>query len=539
MAWAVENRFNIGGIKTVDTRIGKKERLNTMRNLIARDAWDKLSEGERIDAIKTRDKKVTTDMRNESQADKVSKQVAFAHKFSKYDEIFFPHAIDFRGRIYPIPCAVNPQADKLGQALLEFAHGEPLGETGRYWLAVQGANTYGQGKDKLKMDERVAFIEGMTQEINDIASNPLKYRDLWCPVDDKGKCKTAEPFEFLKFCFEWSDMLKLSDSTKFVSRISVKLDATCSGLQHYSAMLRDERGALATNIGDNEERQDIYNEAGNEAKGIILDELVSINVPVEKQWKRSFIDCITRDIAKPPCMTLPYGVSTFGITDKLIEQSKEGKLVNAYFDQESNGKERMGKLRWFAQKLEQGVADTVPSAVEAMSWLKACDKILGKSLPEDVHYEFRSPVGLSIKQARKKERTKRLESFFGVSKIRIQYSTRIKEKAIDRAKSNTSIAPNFVHAQDASHLTNVALRAKRELGLKSFSFIHDSFGVHPSEMCDFLPIIKQEFHKLYSGDRLNELRTYWQDRYEVELPPAPTQGKFNVDSILDSKFIFS
>ena len=268
MAWCVDNRFDIGGITTVDTRIGKLERHRTLRNLVADDEWSTLSKDAQVKAIKERDKRVADTMRRESKADKVSKQVAFAQEFSKYDELYFPHAIDFRGRIYPIPCAVNPQADKLGQSLLEFAHGEPLGENGRYWLAVHGANTY--GNDKVPFAERVAFIEGLSEEIQYIASEPLKSREMWSNL--------SEPWAFLSFCFEWSEMLKMSDATKFVSRIAVKLDATCSGLQHYSAMLRDERGALATNIGKNEERHDIYTEAGDETKGLILDAIT------RKEW---------------------------------------------------------------------------------------------------------------------------------------------------------------------------------------------------------------------------------------------------------------
>ena len=210
-----------------------------------------------------------------------------------------------------------------------------------------------------------------------------------------------------------------------------------------------------------------------------------------------------------------------------------------YIDKESNGKEKLSKLRWFAMKLEEGVADTVPSAVEAMNWLKTCDKILGKALPANEYFEFPSPIGFMVKQARLKETTKRFKTFFGAERVRVDLSVSLKGKEINRAKSNTSIAPNFVHSQDASHLTNVALRTKRELGLKSYSFIHDSFGVHPSETGDFLQVIKEEFHKLYEGNRLDQLRTYWCERYNVELPEAPTQGQFNIDDVLNSVFIFS
>jgi DNA-directed RNA polymerase len=422
--------------------------------------------------------------------------------------------------------------------LLKFAHGEPLGNEGRYWLAVHGANTF--GNDKVSFNERVAFIEDKTEEIKLIALDALKMRHAWCPMDDKGKCTVDDPWGYLAFCFEWAKMSNMSDHTKFVSHLPVKLDATCSGLQHFSAMLRDEFGATATNVGDNTTRNDIYTLAGDATKKAIENELVCIILPEEKQLKRSFIPVLNnRKIPKNPCMTLPYGVSTFGITDKLIEQAEEGLLDEAYVDSKSNSKEKLGHYRWFAQKLEEGVSTVVPSAVEAMDWLKKCDKVLSKSLQPSEYYEFISPIGLPVKQCSLKQNVKRVAGFFGVEKIRIRFDVRSSVDQINRAKSQTSIAPNFVHAQDASHLCNVAVRVRQELGLKSCSFIHDSFGVHPSETSAFLRVIKEEFHKLYTGDRLNEVKEYWEETYKVELPAPPTQGKFNIDSILDSVFIFS
>lgn len=43
--------------------------------------------------------------------------------------------------------------------------------------------------------------------------------------------------------------------------MAVALDGTCSGIQHYSAMLRDEVGALATNVKmlpGTTQKEDIY-----------------------------------------------------------------------------------------------------------------------------------------------------------------------------------------------------------------------------------------------------------------------------------------
>ena len=45
---------------------------------------------------------------------------------------------------------------------------------------------------------------------------------------------------------------------EFVSRIPVAMDGSCSGIQHFSAMLRDERGGAAVNLVPQELPADVY-----------------------------------------------------------------------------------------------------------------------------------------------------------------------------------------------------------------------------------------------------------------------------------------
>lgn len=49
-----------------------------------------------------------------------------AQEFSKYDEIYFPMNIDFRGRVYPLPTGLNPQGDDMTKGLLQYANPVPV-----------------------------------------------------------------------------------------------------------------------------------------------------------------------------------------------------------------------------------------------------------------------------------------------------------------------------------------------------------------------------------------------------------------------------
>jgi len=167
-----------------------------------------------------------------------------AKRFSKYEEFFYSYQFDYRFRMYPIQQHLNPQNTGNLKALLQFSKGQVLNKEGLKWLKIHGANCYGE--DKAPYSERIALIDGMEEEIKGIASDPLSTLDRWAHTDS--------PFEFLAFCFAYSDYLHDTDA---IIHIPVALDAVCSGIQIYSGLLRDADGAKAVNvIGDT--RNDIY-----------------------------------------------------------------------------------------------------------------------------------------------------------------------------------------------------------------------------------------------------------------------------------------
>src|SRR3546814_16925389 len=77
-----------------------------------------------------------------------------ARKFAPEDAVYFPHELDFRGRVYPIPVfGPSPQGSDFQKALIEFADGMPLGEEGRRWLLIHIANLF--GVDKVPFDDQI------------------------------------------------------------------------------------------------------------------------------------------------------------------------------------------------------------------------------------------------------------------------------------------------------------------------------------------------------------------------------------------------
>ena len=521
--YAVMDYCAMNGIEIKDLPVRAKEFIVPPK--LDDDIWEAMSREERGVVIEERKRAYKEVEASSSKILSLRLKLSMARRFLKYEEIYYPHTLDFRGRIYPIAAAVNPQSDKFGQSLLEFAQGQPLGPTGKRWLAIHGANSW--GLDSESFDVRLSWVETQAEAISATAQNPLGEREYWSQADD--------PFGFLAFCFEWAEMLKHADHEQFVSHLPVKLDATSSGLQHYSAIFRDDVGAVATNLVDGE-RSDIYKLVAQESEKLVDHDVDTETDQEVKAWKRSFKRTLNRNICKPATMCLPYGVTLFGSTDDLFDLHADGKMEGLYLTK--NHTENMARFRYMAKTIMSGVGKVVHSAIEGMAWLKLVDK-LASAAKTNKELRYRTKLGFPFIQQYYKSRVKRVNMF--LSETVIKLNTRIKTRQIDARKSNTAIAPNFIHSQDATHLMKCALMSHQE-GITSFSFIHDSFGTHAGSTERFRDLIRESFVWLYSDDTLGDLKKQLVGIYpEVDFPEPPYDqyGTLDVNDCLKSSYMFN
>src|SRR5213593_1738351 len=189
----------------------------------------------------------------EEQRKGLEKMMAFrfgqAVRLSAEEKFYFPCQVDHRGRVYPVPPLMNPQADHIGRALIEFADGKPLGERGAYWLAIHLANCYWK-KKKVSFEGRARWVNEHEREIIAFADNPFRPHRFWDEAD--------KPWMFLAACLEWKDFRE--QGPDFLSHLPVSMDGTCNGYQHLSAMGRDPIGGSATNLIPGDQPEDIYQE---------------------------------------------------------------------------------------------------------------------------------------------------------------------------------------------------------------------------------------------------------------------------------------
>ena len=484
-------------------------------------------------------------------------QINLAKTYVDDPAIYFPHNLDFRGRVYPVT-SLSPQSNDFGKSLLEFADGVALGEHGATWLALQGANCY--GLDKAEFEERIEWVYGNPEFIMGIAENPLENL-AWTETDS--------PWEFLAFCFEWDDYIKSGMSPDFKSHLAVAFDGSCSGIQHFSAMLRDEVGGTAVNLIPDDHVHDIYKMVSDKVEDVVKEDAIN-GTPDEmktdkdgneylakgtkslaKEW---LAHGINRKVTKRSVMTLPYGSRQYGFAEQVLEDT-----IYPYLEKHNTGFERPHQsARYMAKLIWDAVKKVVVKAVEAMEWLQKASGLLAKEKTEDgngIPTYWVTPAGFLVHQDYKKPKLIQIDTVVnGSIKIRDIGSGETSEKEgrmriavyedtdkLDSRKQKQGIAPNFVHSMDASHLM-LTVDACYDQGVPSFAMIHDSYGTHAGYGDVMFKTVREVIIQTYTdNDVLQDLHDHVENLIEdsSDLPEVPSKGNLDINCIRDSMYAFA
>mgnify|MGYP005877063821 FL=1 len=460
-----------------------------------------------------------------------------AEEFSKYDQIYFPCNMDFRGRVYPLP-SFSFQGDDLNKGLILFADAPACEDMEDIdWLAVHGANL--AGVDKVSYDDRKQWVKDNEQDILASAIDPLGHT-FWMNQD--------EPCQFLAFCFEWQAWktweTKHSSPKGFVSGIPIAFDGTCSGLQHFSAILRDPVGGAAVNLLPSDKPNDIYgvvaakvNEAiAQDLKTGTIDDVVDTKIKfgtktLAQVWH---MHGVTRKVTKRSVMTLAYGSKEYGFRDQIYEdiisKDMQEQKENSVFSDANcwQASAYMAKLIWNA------VRTTVVAAVEGMKWLQDCAKLVTK---KGQVVTWTTPMGLPIQQSYMECESRQVRLRCAGKNIRL-YSLNMTGN-IDKRAQAQGVAPNFIHSMDASHLQLTVCNAV-DAGIHHFAMIHDSYGAPVAQAKHMYKVVRESFIKMYTDhDVLESFRDDMKKLSDTKLPDFPARGILDLNEIIKSKYIFS
>jgi DNA-directed RNA polymerase len=417
------------------------------------------------------------------------------------DTLYFPTYFDWRGRLY-FRSRINPQSTDFVKAVLQFGNKKALGKRGLYWLKVHVATCY--GFDKKGMDTRACWTDDNMELIRDAVENHID-SDFFRGADS--------PWCFFVAARELVRALDSGSPETWESGVPVAMDATCSGMQHLSAVLRDPVGGMFTNLMPNngDEKEDIYSAVAAVAVSLIQKD--TENLEMAKYW----LDAgVPRSAAKRPVMTYVYGGTLMSCTDYV------------FLDMQERGLEGLPEFSAFklaaylSKYLRKGIESTVPSAAAAMRFLR---ELAGKSVSGEA-MQWVTPAGFPVIQQYAQEEVVKLN----LPAVGVQLNmTRFDDSKLNRPKCVNGIAPNFVHSLDSAHLVRVI-----NAFVGSLVPIHDSFATHPCDVDQMHVVLRQEFVSMYAdSDPLQVLV----DAVESDnKPEAPPRGSLDIQRVLGSEF---
>jgi DNA-directed RNA polymerase, mitochondrial len=272
-------------------------------------------------------------------------------------------------------------------------------------------------------------------------------------------------------------------------------------------------------------------EVGNRAWQVVERDAAKGN-PIAIEWVPKMMDPSSRrGLVKRSVMTVPYGVTEFGVADFMIKD----KHVDDSMENKWNAAKYMRDI------IMSSIDETLANGRRLQRWFQACAvKCAENGLP----LQWDTPAGSKITQAYRNVIQRRIQSF--QSKFYIYEEPQAGEDqeeflariGMDEKKMGTAAPPNVVHSCDASHLQITVCRMA-DAGIKDFSMIHDSFGCPMAHVGLMRDILRQSAVDMYAGDYLQTWKESVERYSGLTMPEPPELGDFDITEILESEFFFS
>ncbi len=451
----------------------------------------------------------------------LAKQLWLARRFADEQELYFPMQLDFRGRYYYRPPFLNPQTNDVGRSLLQFANGQPIAnEQEAEWLWVHGANLYGYSKHSWRT--RLDWAHQNKEAICRSGMEPWQMTEFWAQADD--------PWQFLAFCRAAYQYVEKRGAYR--CQLPVVLDCTCSGIQHYSALLRNEQMAELVNLMPSDHPQDIY----SRVLAAVLEHLrADVDNPHARSWLELQPD---RSLTKAVVMTMPYSATRQTVFKHCQVWSFERTLQLYGTDGWHFKDGAIAAMHYMATLLSNETANMIGPAKAAMHWFKRVGALAGES---NTPMQWTSPSGLTIRQQYPNMR-RVLIKLHHLSPVLGRFALNIEELGLNPKRMGNGLSPNIIHSLDASHmaLTTVDAFAK---GVVNLGGIHDCFATTPAEMSRVRDSVRNTFAAMYSEDWFttisSELLAQLPAELHGKLPELPAVGNFDIDLVRRSNYFIT
>jgi DNA-directed RNA polymerase len=354
-----------------------------------------------------------------------------------------PHNMDFRGRVYGIPHINYQRADHI-RGLFLFAKGERIGDNnGMQWLKYHVAgcadgNSWSDTKkpSKLKFNERAAWTDRNLEQICKIAE------DILGGIAPDRALLPSDPIQFLAACLELKQAIDIGPD--FKTRLPIKFDGCCSGLQHFCAIMRAPEGRLA-NLTASEIEEDFYTKIVKRVRGdnaAILD------------------GTDDRKIVKQPTQTFFYGAHW---------ETMAGQIEEALYDLDREADPE--DIKKLGKAIFKACGALAPAAVSVRKFIGRLAKLYAD---DGQPFVFQHKSGFPVvNEYHLHEIQEGIAVRLGARRLDTTLVIGDKEE-MDANQCRQAATANFIHSFDAAHLHEVIFGAKvRMMGIAT---VHDCFA---------------------------------------------------------------
>ncbi|KAG8187133.1 hypothetical protein JTE90_004879 [Oedothorax gibbosus] len=425
------------------------------------------------------------------------------------DSLFwFPHNLDFRGRVYPTPPHFNHLGSDMARSILLFAEGQPLGKNGLDWLKIQLVNLTGFRK-RAPNRERLEYANEIMPVIVASAEDPFgdKPENQWWRTSDK-------PWQTLACCKELVMAIRHPSPEDYVSHFPVHQDGSCNGLQHYAALGRDELGAIEVNLRPSDAPQDVYS-----GVSALVERERQKDAANGVEVAKALEGFVKRKVVKQTVMTFVYGVTKYGAKLQILKQLKDIPDFPEKYYQEG--------AVYLMTKIFFSIKEMFTATQEIQDWFTDCAEQITRVSGDTL--EWVTPLGLPVIQPYHKE-----------MEMRCNLSSPEGKESVMKYTSPCEPYQKGI----------------------TFVSVHDCYWTHASSVEIMNKVCREQFVSLHKEPILEDLSAFFLDKYARVVDEAiqrnkvkeksaarlklrdilstvPKKGTFNLDKVLESEYFFS
>ena len=427
--------------------------------------------------------------------------VTEATEFLSHPRFYLSWSNDYRGRCYTHQSWLSPHSTDSEKALIRFADGCRLDKRAEWWAAQAVGSAY--LGSRLNLEDRVKWTYDNYGLICKVVEDPYGNIDLWSKAKDK--------FQFLQLAIEWDKVV--INRTEHLWHLPVGADATASGLQLLSSMLRDEKGMKYSNVLPPD---DVFSPP-EDAYMVVLE--VAKRLAKDNPETEHLVEHLCHRGIGKTMMVQVYGAKWGTIKSRIVDVFKDDDV--GLFPKVVTHKD----CGLIASLVIQASKEVFPYAFKALGWLSKLARIAVKDGQTELCWNTPSSDLIRLR-----------EYETDVIDIRTSHMGKIRiptgRGAPDTKSVISALPPSFIHSYDAALLKVAFVDWKYPL-----TPIHDQIKTLPIHMDDALDRVRRAFYKVCNGNPLDRLANDL--GVTPDVLPRLQQGKGELGKVISSTYLFN